>query len=45
MLSHDQILYISQIGRGELLIRWAVMFASKYKTYEKVLSHIYDSAP
>ena len=43
MLSHDEILYVSQIEK--FLIRWAIMLASKYETYEKALSHIYDPGP
>ena len=31
--------------RGKFLIRWAVILASKYETYEKALSHIYDPGP
>ena len=35
MLSLGQMLHVSQI-------EGAVMLASKYETYEKALSHIYD---
>ena len=31
--------------REKFLIRGAVMLASKYEIYEKVLSHIYDPGP
>ena len=38
MLSLGHMLHVSQI-------EGAVMFASKYETYEKTLSHIYDLGP
>ena len=31
--------------REKFLIRWTVILASKYETYEKALSHIYDLGP
>ena len=36
--------YISPKLR-ELRIRWTVILASKYETYEKVLSYMYDPGP